>query len=1071
MKKKTTRKQISKREGTEEEYYSITVPDVVVALNSLVLECRNTLSPASSTETQIIELEDSVLPYQYSPGEDFLYRDNFNSVSSWSIASATDESGDYEERYYGITDFSALSAKYEEYGIYGYENQEPFFPEQSNFEAWDTIVSMPEVKFGLIISGQTQEEAEERRDNLLDALASGEIEIGASGRMVLTSEWAPYMLYYESGGGILKDGKTDPVPVNLSELASAATSDTIEVTLSSYESTEDFPYAWRNKTKTIKQPICWNVYTEDGSYEEPVAGGSQITINLPLSGDVVAEAVWEGVAINVHFWNLDEEEDEYFEYKEDGAIKPQTFHFGIPEKLNPNPFDKEDYIFVGWARYKWTDYIAYKDGDRFEPMEFMFSGDSDHFDVDLYAVWRYAKATDDILDMCIEGYDPLPVLFRDMSDVRSFRTGYWKWDFGDSFVYGCDTRKDIEQSASARPKEPKESSELTAFWLPGDNWLYGTYKNVWEAESGQTNFLSIIDSFHDSVPNCVMKFDYSATAPATVWESYHYKNMQTSGNDRHFTGVFMSSIEGVSAGTGIELLPPSEITDMKYKYRYKYWPNEEENGKLKPVLVPDATGIPADQCGRIMCEYEPVDFKNSVLHIYKGPGLYYSSMMCSSDKKLRGLDVDDKVYECSPESVTSAGECTKLNDAEERVDGCWVRVLPVCPCVTGFEVFGTSGANREFVTITADDYSCERMSISQATGLVTPNCEMTFNYNGETKTITATSGYAPYFAAACSGGIEARSLPVSGGVIDWSDWFTDYMERDHASFGEVVGGWPKWQNKDNEYKVVSGDHVYTMPGVYSVGIAPEFDSERIRRYMPTVLDFEECIDNSLNGSISANCIVVVEIPPKFDEQNAISTRSVNTLEFRTVVKDIVPNVTAGSYPISRMDWDFDADEEHKGTDTLTISTEGFYQLYKDVKDNKRPAAKQVVYKTPTTTAYLRTNVGNQSNYENYLIGNHLDPYRRYPAHKWSIDHTYVRSSVEDHKSGYIISCSAYAENTNTCVTASAAILPSGAGLPDFNVEEGKIEMVDIRTDTSFESNYVLQNTKDDRLYIDRVYDK
>lgn len=732
----------------------------------------------------------------------------------------------------------------------------------------------------------------------------------------------------------------------------------------------------------------------------------------------------------VKFFTIDETAGDY------RSDKTQTIaSTAIPVKLIPNQYTKDGYLFVGWARYPWSDEIAFEDGAIFEWMDCFVSGDF----TPLYAVWESRTPIEEDLTMCIEGYDPFPVLFRDMSDVRSFRTAYWKWDFGDSRYYGCDTKNTPQAS----------------FMLPGDTTLYKQCSAGWNIP-GRT-FLTVIDELHNSNPTVRMQFDYSGNAgnsPPGAWESYHYN---ASANN-HFTGAYFSSITGNAKGAGVER--NSVIPGTYGQKRYEYWPN---SSFITPVKIPfAATAIPEDQCGRVACEYEATDFKNSVLHIFKGPGIYYTTMTCSSDTGLRGMDVDESV-----------AEHTIIDGAPERIEECYVRVHPVCPCIDGFRVYGTRNTtttDSEFVTITADDFCCESMDISSVTGAVSgKNCKIWIkDEDGNDNCYDVVSGYAPFFEAAASGIVVPRSLPCIGAFFDWSDWHTDLMANDYTDFIEVIGGWPTWRTRRSESggNGVSGEHVYTLPGVYSVGIAPEFDTERIRRYMPTVVGYEECVDKTLEGSISANCILVVEIPPRFDESTPIVC-SVKREEYPTIVT-LSANVSGMSYPISRIDWDFDFD--NPGKDTISISTEGYYQKDRDVKGNKDNSAEMVVYQTETTTAFPSPGYAYRSTDDGFLIGNNTDQYRRYPAHKWCVDHVYTRTSVDDHNHGYVVRCSAYAENTNTCTVASARILTtSGAGLPEYGKIEGDIEMVDIRSDQTTETNIVLQNEKDDRLYVNKVY--
>lgn len=259
-----------------------------------------------------------------------------------------------------------------------------------------------------------------------------------------------------------------------------------------------------------------------------------------------------------------------------------------------------------------------------------------------------------------------------------------------------------------------------------------------------------------------------------------------------------------------------------------------------------------------------------------------------------------------------------------------------------------------------------------------------------------------------------------------------------------------------------------MPGVYSIGIAPEFDEDRIRNYMPTVVGYEDCIDSSLYANSSGCCVVVVELPPKFDAENPISHNNISDA-YPTVITGIHANVSGGSYPISRIDWDFG-----DGTEILSISTEAAKIKDRDVSGNTHE--NYTVYETDCTTA-TRLKSGYIFTSNGYFNGNGLaggSAYDRSAASNWEVAHIYNRTMVDDHPDGYVITVSAYAENTNTCTVASAKVLSgTGAALPPYALTEGEggVELVDIRSGVQSDTNLVLQSAQQDRMYFNKLVEK
>lgn len=755
---------------------------------------------------------------------------------------------------------------------------------------------------------------------------------------------------------------------------------------------------------------------------------------------------------------------------------------GFETYLMPEQFSdkRPDYKFLGWG-VAMNDDVVYYDQDLYKPTECPSY---------LYGQWKKKdeeeQETEVDEEACIVGYDPFPVVFRDMSDVRSFKTKYWRWDFGDSIIFGCDTST-VDISTLDDP-----DSLYSRFSLPGDDLVYDRGKN--SLINCEPLFKNNIDFFHDNVPKCLMSIDYNDN-----WNSYHFNSNQL----KHFTGInFKSDTESTSGSGFVDYTRYDVEQVVSGQHRFRRIPNDTYAKYVSVTGIDDR--ILPDQCARISCEQE-YDFGNSVAHIYKGPGMYYTTMVCSSENQspksagLQGMELASYVYDSDI-----------LPEDKQKIAGCWINVLPVCPCVSGFHVYGTYDKNgswasdglaydsdsRRFLTITNSDFTCDDGDIKSSMGRVGWNCQIEFtDFDGNKRITNCVSGYAPFLQIGASGTVIPRSLPVTGAWFDWSDWNTDYMEKDHRFFGEVIKGWPTWSTKPLNEKGqvdwdapeetlhnISGDHVYTLPGLYSVGISPEFDRERIRRYMPTVRDYEYCAEDTLKNSASGCCVLVVEIPPKFKQSRGIDWVEPSSMDGKeTVVTGIHANVIAGSYPISRIDWDFG-----DGSKILTISTEGFRVNNKDVINNFGYGT--VNYDTELNDVHPMVDDAQHTISNGYLNGNPKRncneckmssedefeypryPYARLDARDYKIDHKYVRTSVDDHPNGYTIKCSAYAENTNTCVVYEQPVLENGAGLPDFDDEEGFIEMVDIRSDSTTSTNVVLQSHNEDRLYVNRIVD-
>ena len=731
----------------------------------------------------------------------------------------------------------------------------------------------------------------------------------------------------------------------------------------------------------------------------------------------------------------------------------QDVYVGTPVQLITNQFERPKHDFMGWATNPVGE-VRYGNNDMYNASKYTEIESIEEQKVkqlDLYAVWKkqaqYLISDDDI---CITGYDPFPVVFRDMSRIRSFKNTYWQYDFGDSIIYGYDTSNITGYNSSCGLDI---STSAAAFILPGDEYVYNHASQL----------------FKDEIEKPIVE---SGVMMCPDWSSYHC-NLNASV---HYTGVKFRAVTSYDEnhhdsdqfGAGCYPVPPTDYVANDELKRIWYWPNTKEStdncsGYIRPVEVSGVHQLMnEDDCGRNACEREN-DLKNSVMHIYKGAGIYYTTMQVSSKTGLQSMEVSQETF--SNEVPASD---------KEVVSDCYVKVLPTCPCISGFHVYGTNGGGAHYdrtFDIIKDPYSCDGGIFNTTQSKF--NCVIEFtDINGNVKKTKAISGYAPYLKVCASGSITPRSIPIKGAYIDWGDWFSDYHTGDYVEYGDPVKGWPNWETKlAGSALNISGSHVYVMPGLYSIGIAPDFNTAWIKKYMPTVTDYEDCMDTIMADSASGCCVLVVENPPKFDESTPITTGSVaNPGKHPTIVSGMTANVIAGSYPISRIDWDFG-----DGTKILSISTEG-YKIdpnTKDVIGNKSGSAVLVDYNTDCTSA-SPIKSANITYGTMYGHTHHSEPtltYNRWDARNYSISHTYTRTNFDDHPNGYVVTVSAYAENTNTCVTASTRVLTDfGSELPHYDVVEGDIELVDTRSDEIEMTNIVLQSDKGSRLYVNRVVD-
>ena len=313
---------------------------------------------------------------------------------------------------------------------------------------------------------------------------------------------------------------------------------------------------------------------------------------------------------------------------------------------------------------------------------------------------------------------------------------------------------------------------------------------------------------------------------------------------------------------------------------------------------------------------------------------------------------------------------------------------------------------------------------------------------------TGVSGYAPFLKIAASGLIMPRSLPITGSIWNWSDWYSDYVPSDQQEHGPIVSGWPVWEttndwDAENKCITAESEHVYVMPGVYSVGLYPQFDVERISAVVQGV-PFEQCLEESdRNGrATSANCVMLRELPPRGGE---IVWDTIDSDQYPTVVSGIsVVGLSSGSFPIARLDWDFG-----DGSEIVTISRylSGSYDG---------------ILSESTTGKWVDISVN-----ANYWIGVDGVSYDERDPRNINFTHKYERTELLSYPEGYIVSLTAFASNTDTSFVLTAS-LPSAA-LPTFSDIEGDITLIDSKLERDDSSMFMFESKKEGQIFTLRTH--
>lgn len=543
----------------------------------------------------------------------------------------------------------------------------------------------------------------------------------------------------------------------------------------------------------------------------------------------------------------------------------------------------------------------------------------------------------------------------------------------------------------------------------GDDLIYGALPDE-RVSDASANFILpgdvvVSDRLESSTKRCltgVGEVLNRSTLMNPVMAS-SYRTVST--NTIHYTGVNFISGDSSENGDVFKTLPPARVQQIA--------------GGENSIVLAGMTPI-ADDCNRNNCGYD-LNAGSDVSHIYKGAGVYLATLACSSVNGVEG-------WELSSSNFSGIGE---------NLAYCLVTVFPTCPCIS-VDVYGTGNNASEFVTITSSAFTCDDMStFDSCTGYCNP-----FSISG-LNGFTGVSGYAPFLKIAASGLIMPRSLPITGSIWNWSDWYSDYVPSDQQEHGPIVSGWPVWETTndwDAENKCITADseHVYVMPGVYSVGLYPQFDMERISAVIQGV-PFEQCLEESeRNGrATSANCVMLRELPPRGGE---IVWDTIDPEQYPTVVSGIsVVGLSSGSFPIARLDWDFG-----DGSEIVTISRylSGSYDG---------------ILSESTTGMWVYTSAD-----ANYWIGVEGVSYDERDPRNMNFNHKYERTELLSYPDGYIVSLTAFASNTDTSFVLTAS-LPSAA-LPKFSDIEGDITLIDSKLERDDSSMFMFESKNEGQIF-------
>ena len=606
----------------------------------------------------------------------------------------------------------------------------------------------------------------------------------------------------------------------------------------------------------------------------------------------------------------------------------------------------------------------------------------------------------------IEGDDPCIVCLHDASINRSVVPNEWYWNFGDKITY-C------------------------GFKLPGDDKLVTDYEGHpfdSKTEESLRYLLGVIGNLDFSMcPTCASSYGTSAL------------------NEKHYTGIYIRSSD-----TNKDDAPVVEEPLSNPIYR-------TAGSKGNPV---ERTGIhiPPESCGKTLKTADVYThdtctgqdgWGNGVYHIYKGAGVYPVYM-----RSWTRVGEDNEMVNRIGYTPMSSSQ---IPSGDSIVNYGIVVVKPRCPCFYGFNPDVTSDTELRCIGITNPNYSCrdDNMSVSDVTGYL--------ESTGEDGLISA---YAPFMRVGVSGEIKPMSFPIDKIYWDWCDWFDDFSDSDTTTYIEVpsdVSGWDNhWLGKDQQFLYVTGSHVYTIPGLYSLYFDYDYltgndefghDYSDIASAIEMVSMFTDI--KCSNIPLLQDKFMLVEIPPRFIDQIIVGDKIENENGTELIVDGLTIRdvLRPGSYPIERVDWDF-------GDNTPV------YTLYKN--DYILSASEADMWDfSDESTSGTHFSQGYTYTFLNGCSANKIfEPF----VEDYTIRHVYKRTNVD---TGYMytISCTAYAENTHTPATASITINGFNTPYPSFSGVEGDVRVVDTRNYGGSDDTIIVFNgSNNNELYHVKIED-
>ena len=603
----------------------------------------------------------------------------------------------------------------------------------------------------------------------------------------------------------------------------------------------------------------------------------------------------------------------------------------------------------------------------------------------------------------IKGDDPCIVCLHDASINRTVSPNEWYWDFGDKVTY-C------------------------GFKLPGDNKLVPS--------GDDPRFGSHKVELLQSMLNVIGNNNFS------MYPSRPTSYGTTSNDTVHYTGIYLQK---------------SNVNSLAEEHNSGSY---REAGSYKEPVKKTTINVPAESCGKTRKTADKYTHStcggqdtwgNGVYHIYKGAGVYPVYM---SSWTRAGED-----YSIVNRAGTTPMENENVPEDARLVNYGVVVVKPRCPCFYDFTP--VTGANTELrcIGITNPNYSCrdENTTIADVTGYLEP-------VGGEDGLISA---YAPFMRVGVNGKVVPMSFPIDKIYWDWCDWFTDFSDADTVTDVELTGdarGWDgHWLGTEQSFISISGSHIYTIPGLYSLYFDYEYLTAN-NKYDHNYSDIASAIE-MLSMFIDEDCadipalqdrFMLVEIPPRFTGSISVGDRTENekgtelTIDGITV-KDVL---RAGSYPIERIDWDFG-----DGTPIFT--------LYKNDYIDSLSASVVWDFSDESTSG---THFPEGSTFT-FLNGCSADRVFEPFVEDYSLRHTYYRTNVD---TGYMytISCTAYAENTHTSTSASIVIKGFDNPYPSFDKVEGEVRVVDTRNYGGPDDTIIVFNSSNSgELYHVKVEDR